>query len=180
MTTWSNAFVTPKSRSIDPSLERIRLMPTSRPFCKCLLEVGNGQERNQTVSTVPPIRVKSIDHVTIVVKDLAASRRFYVDVLGMDEVARPGFAFAGQWFQAGPTLIHTILEFEGSSKAGWTACSNTRGHHFAFLVDDCHVAAKRIEEMGLPFVSPPKQRPDGAIQLFVNDPDGHLVELCSV
>jgi len=125
------------------------------------------------------IRVKSLDHVTIVVKDLAATRKFYVDALGMDEVPRPGFPFAGQWFQAGPTLIHTILEFEGSGKAGSAACANSRGHHFAFLVDDCHSAAQRIAELMIPFVSPPQLRPDGATQLFVNDPDGHLVELCS-
>ena len=127
-----------------------------------------------------PIRVKSLDHVTIVVKDLSATRHFYVDLLGMTEVARPNFTFSGQWFQAGATLIHTILEFEGSGRAGSAACSATRGHHFAFLVDDCYSASRRIAEMGIPFVAPPKERPDGAIQLFVNDPDGHLVELCSV
>ena len=70
------------------------------------------------MSLAPPILVKSIDHVTIVVKDLAATRRFYVDVLGMKQVERPGFTFAGEWYQAGPTLIHTILEFEGSGRAG--------------------------------------------------------------
>ena len=33
--------------------------------------------------TVPAaIRVQSLDHVTIVVKDLVATRRFYVAVLG--------------------------------------------------------------------------------------------------
>jgi catechol 2,3-dioxygenase-like lactoylglutathione lyase family enzyme len=126
-----------------------------------------------------PIRVHSIDHVTIVVKDLAASRKFYVDALGMTLVPRPGFPFAGEWYQAGPTLIHTILEFEGSGRAGAAACANSRGHHFAFLVDDCHEAAQRIAELKIPFISPPKLRPDGATQLFVNDPDGHLVELCS-
>ena len=124
--------------------------------------------------------VKSLDHVTIVVKDLEATRRFYVGLLGMQEVPRPAFSFKGQWFQAGPTLIHTILEFEGSGPAGSAACSNSRGHHFAFLVDDCWEAAKRVEAAGVPFVSPPKERPDGAIQLFINDPDGHLVEITSV
>ena len=127
-----------------------------------------------------PIRVKSLDHVTIVVKDLKATRRFYVEALGMDEVPRPNFSFAGQWFQAGATLIHTILEFEGSGRAGAAACANSRGHHFAFLVDDCHAAAQRIAVFQIPFISPPKQRPDGATQLFINDPDGHLVELCSL
>src|SRR5213083_1757604 len=96
-----------------------------------------------------PIRVKSLDHVTIVVKDLAATRRFYVDSRGMDEVPRPAFSFAGQWFQAGATLIHTILEFEGSTAAGLGGGENTRGHHFAFLVDDVAVAARRLEELGI-------------------------------
>lgn len=125
------------------------------------------------------IRVKSIDHVTIVVKDLAATRRFYVEALGMTEVPRPAFSFAGQWFQAGPTLIHTILEYEGSSKAGMGGGLNPRGHHFAFLVDDVAAAAGRLEELGIPTLGPPKMRPDGAPQLFLRDPDGHLVELTS-
>lgn len=126
-----------------------------------------------------PIRVKSLDHVTIVVKDLKATHRFYVELLGMTEVQRPAFSFAGQWFQAGATLIHTILEFDGSDRAGVGGSSNSRGHHFAFLVDDAAAAARRVEESGIPFVSPPKRRPDGALQLFIRDPDGHLVELTS-
>mgnify|MGYP003327040061 CR=1 FL=1 len=68
----------------------------------------------QATSQVAPISVRSLDHVTIVVKDLAASRTFYVDALGMQEVPRPDFSFAGLWFQAGETQIHLILEHEGS------------------------------------------------------------------
>lgn len=124
--------------------------------------------------------VKSLDHVTIVVKDLAATRRFYVEALGMAEVARPNFTFAGQWFQAGPTLIHTILEYEGSSRAGLGEEKNTRGHHFAFLVDDAHAAEQRMLAFGVPIVRHATTRPDGATQVFVHDPDGHLIELCSV
>lgn len=130
--------------------------------------------------TAAPFHVKSLDHVTIVVKDLAATRRFYVDILGMEEVARPAFSFQGQWFQAGATLIHTILEYEGSGRAGMAAERNTRGHHFAFLVPDASVAERRMVEFGVPIASPVKIRPDGAAQVFVNDPDGHLIELCSI
>lgn len=130
--------------------------------------------------TPPPFHVKSLDHVTIVVKDLAATRRFYVEALGMDEVARPNFTFAGQWFQAGATLIHTILEYEGSSRAGLGEEKNTRGHHFAFLVEDALAAEQRMLAFGVPIVRPATSRPDGATQVFVHDPDGHLIELCSV
>lgn len=126
------------------------------------------------------VRVTSLDHVTIVVRDLAATRRFYVDALGMVEVPRPAFSFAGQWFQAGATMIHTILEFEGSGPAGLGGGANARGHHFAFLVDDVAVATQHLSELGIAPVSPPKLRPDGAAQVFFRDPDGHLVELSSL
>src|SRR4051794_29076532 len=55
------------------------------------------------------VQVKHIDHATFVVKELERSRRFYVEILGMREVPRPAFSFAGLWFQAGPTQIHLIL-----------------------------------------------------------------------
>ncbi len=129
-----------------------------------------------------PIQVKSLDHVTIVVRDLEKSRKFYVDGLGMQQVPRPGFSFEGRWFQAGATQIHLILEHEQSGPAGLPLelGRTSRAHHFAFLVEDAHAAEKRLEELGCEFISRAKARPDGAAQVFVSDPDGHIVELCSV
>jgi catechol 2,3-dioxygenase-like lactoylglutathione lyase family enzyme len=132
--------------------------------------------------TRAPIQVRTIDHVTIVVKDLEASRRFYVDLLGMDEVPRPAFKFAGKWFQAGPAQIHLILEIPESGPAGLAdprRSASTRANHFAFQVDDSHAAAVELERLGYPLLSPPKNRPDGAVQTFVQDPDGYVVELFS-
>jgi catechol 2,3-dioxygenase-like lactoylglutathione lyase family enzyme len=126
-----------------------------------------------------PLAVQSLDHVTLVVKDLARTRRFYVDVLGMRQVPRPNFSFAGDWYQAGDTQIHIILEAEGSGPAGTGKEPHSRSRHFAFLVDSAEAAHRQLLEQGIPIVSPPKMRPDGAVQVFVHDPDGHLVELCS-
>lgn len=129
-----------------------------------------------------PIQVQSLDHVTLVVKDLEQSRQFYVDGLGMREVPRPAFSFPGAWFQAGATLIHLIGEHPGGSPAGNPLAEEfrtTRSNHFAFLVDDVEAAYIRAKELGLQIVSPPKSRPDGFVQVFLNDPDGFVVELCS-
>ena len=126
------------------------------------------------------IQVKSLDHVTLVVKDMAATRRFYVELLGMREATRPAFSFPGQWFQAGATLIHTNLESDETGPAGNGAWMKPRGHHLAFLVDDCRQVGEELKRAGVKFTSPPKQRPDGAWQLFIQDPDGYLVELCSM
>ncbi len=132
--------------------------------------------------TASGLRVKCIDHVTLIVKDLERSRQFYVDVLGMQDVERPGFSFRGKWFQAGSTQIHLILEHEESGPAGFALSHDkptTRNHHLAFEVDDSHQAAQHVAESGVEVLWGPKRRPDGAIQTFIADPDGHIVELCS-
>lgn len=132
-------------------------------------------------SEASPISVHSLDHVTLVVRDLERSRRFYVETLGMLDVPRPGFSFAGSWFQAGSTQIHLIRQHEESGPAGIHVpdhLASSRTHHFAFLVDDASSAAECIQSSGYKVVSGPKSRPDGAVQLFVEDPDGHVVELC--
>ncbi len=130
-----------------------------------------------------PIGVRVIDHVTFVVKDLERSRAFYVDLLGMEQVTRPDFDFQGLWFKAGTTLIHLILEHEKSGPAGIfkpEKLQSSRTHHIAFLVDDCPDAYEKAKaHTGVKFASELKKRPDGAWQLFLEDPDGHVIEVTS-
>ena len=124
--------------------------------------------------------MKQIDHITLVVKDLEKSQYFYCDLLGMEEVARPPFDFPGKWFQAGSTLIHLIQENDDSGEAGVhnpDRNNNTRAHHFAFLSENVKGAFEFLQEQGIPIIRMPVNRPDGALQGFVNDPDGHVVEL---
>ena len=64
------------------------------------------------------LHAESFDHLTIVVADLAASSRFYVDLLGLSEVDRPAFDFQGAWFGTGNCLIHLILANELSGQPG--------------------------------------------------------------
>ncbi|HIF00918.1 MAG TPA: glyoxalase [Planctomycetes bacterium] len=134
------------------------------------------------MSAAAPIQVKHLDHVTLIVKDVEASRQFYVGMLGMTEVSRPGFDFGGAWFQAGATLVHLIQEHEASGPAGFPdgiLKKSSRNHHFAFEVDDARAAAEILKTLGVELVSDAKTRPDGAVQVFLTDPDGHVVELCS-
>ena len=130
-----------------------------------------------------PVRVKGIDHVTLVVADLNRSRDFYCGLLGMDEVTRPGFKFPGMWFQAGATQIHLILEHEGSAPAGFPAppeyVAAGRTFHFAFEVADGQSAYEALTACGVKWRGEPKMRPDGCLQMFCLDPDNHVVEIFS-
>src|SRR5438874_1364314 len=134
------------------------------------------------MSKQPGIRVASFDHVTLICADLEATRTFYVDFIGMKEVPRPAFKFPGLWFQLGSVQIHATQESPEAGKAGWADRGGkvvSRGHHIAFAVDDMSEALKLAEVHGVRIASPLRQRPDGYKQVYLYDPDGHIIELVS-
>jgi catechol 2,3-dioxygenase-like lactoylglutathione lyase family enzyme/uncharacterized protein YunC (DUF1805 family) len=165
--------VTPKAASFG-----IHAGMTGRQAVELMLRAVPPAQRSDAAA----LQVKWIDHATLVVKDLEQSRKFYVDLLGMREVQRPAFSFAGLWFQAGHTQIHLILEFSGSGPAGNLLPENrrtSRTHHLAFEIEDAAAAANYLKGLRVPILAGPHPRPDGYIQVFLTDPDGHVIELCS-
>jgi catechol 2,3-dioxygenase-like lactoylglutathione lyase family enzyme len=134
------------------------------------------------MSEQPAIGVTAFDHVTIICADLKATRHFYVDLLGMVEVSRPAFKFPGLWFKAGTVQIHATQQSAEAGRAGWGDQGTTvvsRGHHFAFAVKDVTKALEIVQLHGVRIASPLQQRPDGYKQVYLYDPDEHVVELVS-
>src|ERR1700682_6498204 len=57
------------------------------------------------------IEVTQIDHVSVLVTDLEQSRRFYRDLLGLKEIAKPRtFDFKVLWFDLGNQHLHLLLK----------------------------------------------------------------------
>jgi glyoxylase I family protein len=134
------------------------------------------------MSKPPAIQATAFDHVTIVCADLEAARRFYVELLGMSETARPPFEFPGAWFQLGQVQIHATQQSRESGLAGWGDRGVKvipRSHHFAFAVEDVSEALEALQERGVRVASPLQHRPDGFRQAYIYDPDGHVVEIVS-
>lgn len=129
-----------------------------------------------------PLLVRSFDHVTLICADLEATRKFYVELLGLEEVTRPAFPFPGMWFQVGSVQIHATKQNAEAGQAGWGdrgARIVARGHHIAFAVDDVGRVAEVAMAHSVPIASPLQTRPDGFRQIYLYDPDGHVVELVS-
>jgi lactoylglutathione lyase len=119
--------------------------------------------------SMPPIR--RLDHVALHVADVAASTAFYRSVLGLALLPRPEFPFPGAWLRLGlDQELHLIGGRELPPAEG------SRGTHFALAVDDLAAAAAHLRANGVAFRGPGR-RPDGAGQIFLEDPDGHVVEL---
>lgn len=115
--------------------------------------------------------IAELNHVALDVSDVAASVRFYRDILGLSELPRPAFSFPGAWFRIGTQQeLHLI-----GDRARTTG---ERSGHFAMLVSDIDAAAAQLRTAGVSFRGP-KPRPDGAFQIFTADPDGNVIELCA-
>jgi catechol 2,3-dioxygenase-like lactoylglutathione lyase family enzyme len=119
------------------------------------------------------MKITQLNHVALHVADLERSCRFYRDVLGLEPMPRPAFDFDGAWFRIGRDQeLHLIARAPEND-------SPPRERHYALLVDSFAAAEERLRGLGQSFRGP-QVRPDGALQLFLRDPDGHVVELCSL
>ena len=119
------------------------------------------------------MKTTQLNHVAIHVADLARSVQFYRDVLQLEPMPRPAFPFPGAWFRLGPDQeLHLIGERTRE------VISHNRGNHFALMVDDMDAWERYLRQRGVEYV-PRRRRPDGAYQIYLIDPDGHYVELCT-
>lgn len=130
------------------------------------------------------IEITDLNHVSIIVKDVETSKRFYCDILGMEEAPRPpNFDFEGAWFRKGGAEIHLVQANEAVQPAGDAPANPTQqrdltfARHMSFGVNDINKAIRTLEENQVPIVKGPRPRGDVAVKLYCHDPDGHLIEL---
>ena len=121
------------------------------------------------------MKVTELNHVALIVSDLEASSRFYREILGLPSLPRPAFSFPGAWFRIGAHQeLHLI-----AGRIASPVNEGSRAGHFAIRVGDIQAAAGHLKAKGIKFRGP-LDRPDGAQQIFLEDPDGHMVEICRI
>ncbi|SEL60818.1 Catechol 2,3-dioxygenase [Maribacter orientalis] len=115
-----------------------------------------------------------INHVALVVSNLEEACKFYEEELGLEAI--PAFLFDY------PTAFFKFNEEQQLHLTEWEDTCSFRGH-ICVQVDDINTMFFRMKELGVIDIKPwgkVRQLPDGAIQMFVRDPSGNLVELSSV
>ena len=115
--------------------------------------------------------MRRLHHVNVVVPPDATARvrSFYVDVLGLREVAKPteGVAQSGAWFDIGDTgsQVH-VSEREGERHPQ---------AHFGLVVDDFDAVLARLSAAAAPWEDQPQIF--GGRRGFTRDPEGNRVEI---
>jgi catechol 2,3-dioxygenase-like lactoylglutathione lyase family enzyme len=113
------------------------------------------------------LQVTQIDHVSVIISDVARSRRFYRDVLGLKEIAKPRtFDFVVVWFDLGNQQLHLLLKDRPDTISP---------RHFALRVADAGAARAYFRARGVP--AQETTPIPGADRFFIADPDGNRIEI---
>lgn len=121
------------------------------------------------------IRVRTINHVAISVRDRKASLKFYRDLLGLEVIPSMVDSRNIVWTRtADGTMLHLIEPREGAAPPPAPPGS----YHNAFEVEDFDLALRTIREAGYE-IEGPSERHDGQRCFFVKDPDGNRVEIAT-
>jgi catechol 2,3-dioxygenase-like lactoylglutathione lyase family enzyme len=147
--------------------------------------------------------LRAIDHINIVVSDLARSVRFYTEVLGFRKTH--DVVMEGEWIEqivglrgvkglvafvepagGGPRI--ELLEYK--TPAGVTRPENSHANtlglrHIAFRVENIGAMAEKLRAAGVTLFSEPVRVPAGVVKfaagdktlLYFLDPDGVILEL---
>ena len=113
------------------------------------------------------IEFTQLDHVSVLVTDIERSRRYYGDLLGLAEIAKPRtFDFKVLWFDLGNQHLHLLVKEKPDALSP---------RHFALRVKDAEVARTYLRAQGIALeettVIP------GADRFFIYDPDGNRIEI---
>ena len=115
-------------------------------------------------------------HASLLVADLAQSRRFYEDVLGLKpSPARPEMSFTGIWYDIGAAQIHLIC-LPNPDPVSQRPAHGGRDRHTALGVLHFDALKSRLDAAGLTY----SLSQSGRRALFVRDPDGNALELVAV
>jgi glyoxylase I family protein len=109
--------------------------------------------------------VRALNHVSLRIRDLDRSRKFYEELVGLAPAPRPDLGFPGVWYQVGSSQLHLL--------AGETHMEpiDPTGPHFAVEVPDVEAVRRELDVRGVPYLA------FGATQLWIRDPDGNVVEV---
>jgi len=116
------------------------------------------------------VKVTRVLHISVNVPGtLDETKRFYADVLGLNEADRPDLGVAGAWeWIDGSAQLHLIDCEPGSAEH-----INPAGPHFCVGVDDLEATVAELDARGIEHVRIGEGK---SSQVWIRDPAGNVIE----
>jgi catechol 2,3-dioxygenase-like lactoylglutathione lyase family enzyme len=119
--------------------------------------------------------IRAIDYSVIFVRDMAAMRRFYEDVLGFPLIRE----LSPRWieYRVGANTLALAIPTRTATDA--PTPEGSASLQLAFKVSPAEVdrCADELIQQGVTLLSPPTDHSFGHRTLFFRDPDGNLLEI---
>ena len=116
----------------------------------------------------------SLDHITVITKDLTKTKNFYVNILGMNiDYSRPPFKFDGIWLSLNKrAVVHVVVKEEHIIDENLLPTLD----HVAFRAKDMKNIKLNLKKNSISYEE--KVTPDNKIsQIFLKDPNGIKIEI---
>ncbi|GAB4832878.1 Glyoxylase I 4 [Ancistrocladus abbreviatus] len=127
-----------------------------------------------------PLRITSLNHVSIVCRSVEKSLNFYQNLLGFIPTRRPSsFNFDGAWLFNHGMGIHLLQSEDPDSMPPPISEINPKDNHISFQCESVANVEKKLKELKIKYVK--SRVVEGGIvvdQLFFHDPDGLMIEIC--
>ncbi|XP_021764571.1 uncharacterized protein LOC110729156 [Chenopodium quinoa] len=139
------------------------------------------EEHIMTIENIEnPLRLVSLNHISIRCRSVEKSLDFYKNVLGFISIRRPGsLDFPGAWLFNYGIGIHLLECNDESNGKLDVKVINPKDNHISFICENMATVEKKLDKMQIEHV---KNRViEGGIhvdQLFFHDPDGFVIEIC--
>jgi len=119
--------------------------------------------------------IRAIDYTVVFVRDMAAMRRFYEDILGFPLVRElsPGWIE----YQVGGNTLALARPSRTAADAPMPSGSAALQLAFKVPAPEVDQCADELARQGVPLLSPPTDQAFGHRTLFFRDPDGNLLEV---
>ena len=117
--------------------------------------------------------IRKLHHSSLIVSDLALSRKFYEDLFGFTpSPLRPVLPYGGVWYEIGEQQVHLLVVPNPDAGAVRPPHGGV-DRHVALQVADWEALMQRLEQLGIPYSA----SKSGRKALFIRDPDNNALEL---
>lgn len=117
--------------------------------------------------------ITGIHHATFITSDLAKSRAFYEDILGLQpDSNRPQMSFDGVWYDIAPNQQIHLMVLPNPEAGLQRPAHGGRDRHVALTVSDIEALLERLNSAGIAYTL----SRSGRSALFCRDPDQNALE----
>ncbi|CAB4298618.1 unnamed protein product [Prunus armeniaca] len=145
------------------------------------VEKPNAKERSKhEEEQLPPM---ALNHVSRLCRNVEESVDFYTKVLGFVKIERPpAFDFDGAWLFNYGIGIHLVQSEDEERLPANTDHLDPMDNHISFQCEDMEAIERKLKDLNLKYIKRSVDDDENKTtidQLFFNDPDGFMIEMCN-